>query len=118
MFHMLPRPYIRSFDGNSSDLIFKKEWVLNLAKRPETFVLEKIDLMIMSEVSTDVNTNLPLNERDNDLDNQLSFNNFRMTVRKLYDCGWKNSSQIYLLMWICLVMDAVCLCILSFMTRK
>ena len=25
---------------------------------------------------------------------------------------------IYLLMWLCLVMDAVCLCILSFITRK
>ena len=62
-FHMLPRPYIRSFDGNSSDLIFKKEWVLNLAKRAETFVLEKIDLMIMSEVSTDgiTNKNLQIN---------------------------------------------------------
>ena len=55
-FHMLPRPYIRSFDGKCSDLILKKEWVLNLAKRAETFVLEKIDLMRMSEVSTDGNT--------------------------------------------------------------
>ena len=41
-----------------------------------------------------LNTNLPLNERDKDLNNQLSFNNFRMTVRKLHDCGWKNSSHI------------------------
>ena len=41
-----------------------------------------------------LNTNLPLNERANDLDNQLSFNNFRQTVRKLHDCGWKNSSHI------------------------
>ena len=40
------------------------------------------------------NTNLPLNEQDNDLNNQLSFDNFRMTVRKLHDCGWKNSSHI------------------------
>ena len=56
-FHMSPRPYIRSFDGQCSDLILKKEWVLNLAKGTETFVLEKIDLMIMSEVSTDGITN-------------------------------------------------------------
>ena len=40
-----------------------------------------------------LNTNLPLNEGDNDLKNQLSFDNFRMTVRKLHDCGWKNSSH-------------------------
>ena len=56
-FHMLPRPYIRSFDGKCSDLILKKEWVLNLAKRAETFVLEKIDFMIMIQVSTDRNSN-------------------------------------------------------------
>ena len=41
-----------------------------------------------------LNTNLPLNEQDNNLNNQLSFNNYRMTVRKLHDCGWKNSSHI------------------------
>ena len=37
---------------------------------------------------------MPLNERDNDLDNKLSFNNFRQTVRKLHDSGCKNSSHI------------------------
>ena len=47
-FHMLPRPYIRYFDGQCSDQVLKKEWVLNLAKRAETFVLESIESMIMS----------------------------------------------------------------------
>ena len=56
-FHMLPRPYIRYFDGQSSDLIFKKEWVLNLAKRAETFVLESIESMIMSGDSKEKNSN-------------------------------------------------------------
>ena len=37
---------------------------------------------------------MPLNERDNDLYNQLSFNNFKQTVSKLHDSGWKNSSHI------------------------
>ena len=41
-----------------------------------------------------LNTKLPLNEGDKDLNNQLSLDNFRMTVRKLHDCGWKNSSHI------------------------
>ena len=47
-FHMLPRPYIRSFDGHCSDQVFKKEWVLDLANRAETFVLESIESRIMS----------------------------------------------------------------------
>ena len=36
-------------------------------------------------------TQLPLNEDGNDLDKQLSFSNFKITVRKLHDCCWKNS---------------------------
>ena len=47
-FHKIPRPYIRSFYGKCSNQVFKKEWVLNLAKRAETFVLESIESMIMS----------------------------------------------------------------------
>ena len=39
------------------------------------------------------NTKLPLNEDGNNLDNQLSLDNFKMTVRKLRDCDWKNSSH-------------------------
>ena len=55
---MLPRPYIRSFDGQCSDRIFKKEWVLNLEKRAETFVLEKIESMIMSGDSKKIQINI------------------------------------------------------------
>ena len=41
-FHMLPRPYIRSFDGQCSDLILKKRMGVELGKKKaETFVLEK-----------------------------------------------------------------------------
>ena len=36
---------------------------------------------------------LPLNEDGNNLDKQLSFSNFKMKVRKLHDCGWKDSSH-------------------------
>ena len=36
---------------------------------------------------------MPLNEGGNDLNNQLSLDNFKMTVRKLHDWGWKNSSH-------------------------
>ena len=39
------------------------------------------------------NTKLPLNEDVNNIDNQLSLDNFKTTVRKLHDCGWKNSSH-------------------------
>ena len=37
---------------------------------------------------------MPLNERDNDLDNQLSFDKYKQTVRELHDSGWKNGSHI------------------------
>ena len=56
-FHMLPPPYIRSFYGQCSDQVLKKEWVLNLAKRAETFVLESIEPMIMSGDSKENNSN-------------------------------------------------------------
>ena len=49
IFHMLPRPYIRYFDVHCSDQVFKKEWVLDLANRSETFVLESIESRIMSD---------------------------------------------------------------------
>ena len=39
------------------------------------------------------NTQLPLNEDGNNLDKQLSFINFKMTVIKLHDCGSKNISH-------------------------
>ena len=33
------------------------------------------------------NTQLPLNEYGKNIDKQLSFSNFKITVRKLHDCG-------------------------------
>ena len=35
-------------------------------------------------------TQLPMNEDGNNIDKQLSFSNFKITARKLHDCGWKN----------------------------
>ena len=40
-------------------------------------------------------TQLPLNKDGNNLDKQLSFRNFNITVIKLHDGGWKNSSHKY-----------------------
>ena len=51
IFQMLPRPYIRSFDGKCSDQVLKEKWVLDLANRAETFVLESIESRIMSDDS-------------------------------------------------------------------
>ena len=47
-FQMLPRPYIRSFDGKTSNQVLKQKLVLDLANRSETFVLESIESRIMS----------------------------------------------------------------------
>ena len=38
-YQMLPRPYMRSFDGEPADKVLKQKWVLDLANREETFVL-------------------------------------------------------------------------------
>ena len=48
---MLPRPYIRSFDGQRSDQVLKQKWVLDLANRAETFVLESIESRVTSDDS-------------------------------------------------------------------
>ena len=37
------------------------------------------------------NTQLPLNEYGKNLDKQVSYINYKETVRKLYNTGWKNS---------------------------
>ena len=37
-----------------------------------------------------LNTQLPLNEYGNDLDKQLNYINYKETVRKLHNTGWKN----------------------------
>ena len=36
-------------------------------------------------------TQLPLNEYDTNLEEQLSYMNYKKTVRKFHDTGWKNS---------------------------
>ena len=46
---MSPRSYLRSFDGESTDQVLKQKWVLELANRSETFVLESIESRIMSD---------------------------------------------------------------------
>ena len=50
-FQMLPRPYIRSFDGQCSGQVLKQKWVLDLANIAETFALESIESRIMSDDS-------------------------------------------------------------------
>ena len=59
-----------------------------------------------------LNRQLPLNEDGNILYGQLDVINYKRTVRKLHDAGWKNSFSP-LLMFLCLVMDMVCLSILN-----
>ena len=54
-YHMLPLPYISSFDGGPTDQVLKQKWVLELANRAETFVLERIESMIMSDYSREKN---------------------------------------------------------------
>ena len=49
-FQMLPRTYRRSFDGEHADQVLKQKWVLDLANRAETFVLESIESRIMSAI--------------------------------------------------------------------
>ena len=53
-FQMLPRPYIRSFDGQCSDQVLKQKWVLDLANRAETYVLKSIESRIMSDDSREI----------------------------------------------------------------
>ena len=62
------------------------------------------------------NKQLPLNENDNNFDEKLNDINYKITVMKLHDAGWKNSFSL-LLVFLCLVMDVVCLSILNFMIK-
>ena len=52
-----------------------------------------------------LNTKLPLNEYGNYLDKQLSYINYKETVRKLHNTGWKNSyhnsADVYMLGYGC-----------------
>ena len=58
-------------------------------------------------------TQLNLNKDDNNSEEQLSYMNYKKTVRKLHDTGQKTVITL-LLMFLCLVMDVVCLNVLSF----
>ena len=62
------------------------------------------------------NKQLPLNENDNDFDEKLNDINHNRIVMKLHDVGWRKSCSL-LLMFLCLVMDVVCLSILNFMMK-
>ena len=57
IYQMLPRRYIISFDGGPSDQVLKQKWVLYLANRAETFVLECIESRIMSDDSREKKIN-------------------------------------------------------------
>ena len=54
-YQMLPRPYMRSFDGEPADQVLKQKWVLDFENRAETFVLESIESRIMSDGSKEKN---------------------------------------------------------------
>ena len=51
IYQMLRRPYLISFDGGPGYKVLKQKWVLDLANRAETFVLECIKSRIMSDDS-------------------------------------------------------------------
>ena len=55
IYQILPRPYMRYFDGVPADQVFKKKWLLDLANIAETFFLERIESMIMSDYSREKN---------------------------------------------------------------
>ena len=63
-----------------------------------------------------LNTQLPLNEDGKNLDKQLSYINYKGTVRKLHNKCWKTVITL-LLMFLCLVMDVVSPCVLSSLLR-
>ena len=50
-YQMLLRPYMISFDGEPADQVLKQKWVLELANRAETFLLESIESRIVSDDS-------------------------------------------------------------------
>ena len=59
-------------------------------------------------------TQSTLNEDDNNVEEQLNYINLQGNIEKLHDDGWKKFILL-LLMFICLVLDVVCLSVLSFM---
>ena len=59
---------------------------------------------------------LPLNENGHNFDAKLNYTYYKRTVMKLHDAGWKNFFSL-LMMFLCLVMDMVCLSILNFVIK-
>ena len=55
IYHMLPRPFLRSFDGGPGEKVLKNKWVLDLANRAETFAWECIEFRKMSDDSREKN---------------------------------------------------------------
>ena len=53
---------------------------------------------------------ITLNDNKNDFDENFNDNNYKITVKKLHDDGWKTVISL-LPMFLCLVMDAVFQCI-------
>ena len=53
-FQMLPRPYRIYFDGEPADQLLKQKWLLDLANRSETFLLESIESRIVSDDSKEI----------------------------------------------------------------
>ena len=51
IYQMLPRPYLRSFDGGTGYQLLKQKWVLDLANLAETFFFKHIESRIMSDDS-------------------------------------------------------------------
>ena len=49
IYQVLPRPYLRSFDGFPGDKLIIKKWLLDLASQAETFFWERIESRIMSD---------------------------------------------------------------------
>ena len=51
IYQILPRSYLRYFDGDPGDKLLKQKWVLELADRAETFVWGFIESRIISDDS-------------------------------------------------------------------
>ena len=56
---------------------------------------------------------LIINENENSFEEKLNDKNYKRTVMKLHDAGWKNNFS-FLMKFPCLVLDVVCIGILNF----
>ena len=75
-----------------------------------TFVVKLLGMRTKTNFK---NIQLPLNENKNNLDEKLNDSNYNRAVMKLHDDDWKTIFSL-ILMFLCLVMDVVCLSILNF----